>query len=387
MNLDQILEVAGRLAVTELAPRAAAVDRQASWPEEGIRALLAAGLGGLVVPRRHGGLGQGLYGLNRVCEVLGKGCPSAALCFGMHAVGSAVIAAKATTDQQARLLVPIAAGEHLTTLALSEPGSGAHFYLPASTVSKGPDGSYLVSGEKSFVTNGGHADSYVVSVVGTAPEAPMGQFSCVVVPADSPGMRWQEPWRGFGMRGNASGALRLEAVAVPANNLLGEEGDQLWYAFQVVAPYFLMAMTGVYLGIAARVIDELVDHMRGRTHSHDGRRLAQRDVLQHRLAALWARLEATRRLSYHAASEYDAGNPDILPAVLSAKAEVADCCVEVCNDAMTLAGGRAYGADSVFSRMLRDARAAHVMAPTTDMLRLWAGRSLLGEPLLRESDD
>jgi isovaleryl-CoA dehydrogenase len=113
-------------------------------------------------------------------------------------------------------------------------------------------------------------------------------------------------------------------------------------------------------------------------------------VLRHacsRLGSLWALLERTRRLAYYAAAEIDRGNAAALPAVLSAKAEVADCCVQLTNEAMTLAGGVAYGDNAVLARLLRDARAAHVMAPTTDLLRLWVGRSLLGEPLLGEGDE
>lgn len=93
-------------------------------------------------------------------------------------------------------------------------------------------------------------------------------------------------------------------------------------------------------------------------------------------------LERTRRLCYHAATSFDAGDPDALPTVFTAKAEVADCAVNMVNEVMTLTGGLAYRDDSRLHQLLRDARAAHIMAPTTDMLRTWTGRVLLGLPIL-----
>ncbi|MBC7290684.1 MAG: acyl-CoA dehydrogenase, partial [Actinotalea sp.] len=119
-------------------------------------------------------------------------------------------------------------------------------------------------------------------------------------------------------------------------------------------------------------------------HSHTGRTLADEPVLQHRLGVLWAQVERTRRLVYWAADEAETGGPDALPALASAKAEVADAAVGTVNEVMTLLGGMAYRDRSPVERHLRDVRAAHVMAPTTDVLRTWTGRAALGIPLLGE---
>ena len=95
-------------------------------------------------------------------------------------------------------------------------------------------------------------------------------------------------------------------------------------------------------------------------------------------------VEKTRQLVYYAARSFDAGEPDALIALMSAKAEVADCVVNVVNEAMTLVGGIAYRDGSKLHRFLRDARASHLMSPTTDVLRVWIGRALLGQPLLAD---
>lgn len=383
-SLAEILGRSREVAQDVLAPQKVAVDREARWPEAGIRALQEAGLGGLVVPEASEGLGYGLLALAQVCEVLGRECGSTALCFGMHCVGAAVIAARATPDQQERYLEPISQGAHLTTLALSEPGSGAHFYLPQTELVTASPDTFRVTGTKTFVTSGGHADSYVTSTVAADAGAPPGVFSCVVVPDGAAGVSWGPPWNGLGMRGNAARTMELRAVTVPRGDLLGQEGDEIWYVFHVVAPYFLMAMAGTYLGIAGAALAEARLHLSRRRYTVSGTTLGQQPVLQHRLGSLWAQVERTRRLIYHAATAGDLGGADALPALLSAKAEVADSVVDVVNEAMTLAGGMAYRDGSSLERYLRDARAAHVMSPTTDILRTWTGRALLDLPLLGE---
>lgn len=381
-HLEAILPRVQKIAQDTVRLHAGRVDRDATWPEEGLRALQAAGLGGLVVSRKYGGNGQGLHGLARVSETLGRECASTAICFGMHCVGASVIAAQVTDDQADAFLRPICEGRHLTTLALSEPGTGAHFYFPQTRARLEADGSYRLSGEKTFVTNGGHADSYVISAAGAGAGPHSEVFSCFIVPATLDGLEWGDDWQGFGMRGNRSTSLRLDGVRVPAGSILGVEGDQIWYVFNVVAPYFLIAMAGTYLGVAAAALDEAIGHARVRQHGHSGARLAQSPVIQHKIGELAGMLEQVRRLTYHAAATFDAGLDDAPVLVMMAKAQVADIAVTIVNEAMTILGGIGYRDDAKIQRCLRDVRASHVMAPTTDLLKIWVGRSLLDEPLL-----
>lgn len=301
----------------------------------------------------------------------------------MHVVGSAVLAAKATEKQAKEYLEPIAAGKHLTTLALSEPGTGAHFYFPETRLESVSEG-FLINGKKSFVTNGGKVDSYVVSTMAVDQDAPLNQFSCIIVDGSAPGLEWGKPWNGMGMRGNSSITMDIRNLIVPADHLLGKEGDQHWYVFNVIAPCFLMAMAGTYLGIAQAAFDEARIHLMKRSYGHSGSSLSQVNVLQHRLGTLWAKVERTRRLLYYAAYEGDKGEFKAIPAILSAKAEVAHCAVDVVNEAMTLCGGLAYSAGSKLEMLLRDARASHVMSPTTDILYTWLGRAILDQPILED---
>lgn len=366
------------IAANVLAPRAEEVDREAKWPAHSFQALADAGLMGLNAPTDVGGIGYGLVGLVAVTESLAPACASSAICYAMHCVGTAVMAAKPSDYHRERYLRAIAQGKHITTLSLSEPGTGAHFYLPQTELSVEGD-HFIVRGTKHFVTNGGHADSYVVSTRATN-EA--GEFSALVVDRDTPGIEWRGAWDGLGMRGNSSLTMHFDNARVPTTNLIGSQGDQIWYVFEVVAPYFLVAMAATYLGVARGALDYALSHLRVRVHEHTGESLATIEVLQHRLGAIWSRLESARQLLYLAAYRGDIGAPDGLPAILSCKAEVADVAVWAVNEVMTLAGGIAYRENGPLSRMLRDVRASHVMAPTTDILRTWTGRALLGQPLL-----
>ncbi len=384
MSINSHIEKAKAIAQSIVLKEAAVADKEGTWVPQSMAALKESGLTGLIVPTQYGGAGQGLYALVRVCEELGKAYSSAGLCFGMHSVGTAVIAAKATDWQKKTYLEPIAQGKHITTLALSEPGTGAHFYFPQTPLLPLSNNKFLINGGKTFVTNGGHADSYVLSTLAASEDAQPDEFSCIVLDEGTEGMQWEKDWDGLGMRGNSSRSLQLNNVQITSNHILGETGDQLWYIFNVVAPYFLIAMSGTYLGIAERALEEAKTTLAKRTYSHNGTGLAQVSLLQHRLGTLWARVERTRQLIYHAALLGDKNDPEATIALLSAKAEVAHCAVDTVNEAMTLAGGIGYHHNATLGMLLRDARAAHVMAPTTDLLYTWIGRSLLDQPLLSD---
>lgn len=377
----RLRNIAREVTASVIAPNAAAVDREAKWPKASLQALGDAGLMGLHIPKRLGGHEQGLLALAVLGETIAEGCASSALCYAMHCVGTAVIVAKASSYQEDRYLVPIVEKQHVTTLALSEQGTGSHFYFPQTQLNLQGD-VYRVNGVKQFVTNGGHADSYVISTQASDPDSEAGDFSCLIVDRDSRGITWTGDWSGLGMRGNSSRAMNLDNVEVPAANLLGQEGDQIWYTFEVVAPYFLVAMAGAYLGIAQAALAVARQYIQERRYAHSGERLADVAILQYRIAEMATAVQKSRGLLHHAAYLGDMGDGEAMINIMMAKADAADLAATITNDAMTCCGGSAYRDNSELARMLRDARAAHVMSPTTDMLKTWCGRLLLGRPLM-----
>jgi isovaleryl-CoA dehydrogenase len=145
----------------------------------------------------------------------------------------------------------------------------------------------------------------------------------------------------LGMRANSSRTVRLDNVFVPEQRLLGEQGDQLWYIFEVVAPLFLMAMAGTYIGVAAECVEAARVQLGSRRHSHTGELLGASPLLAHRLGELWLNLESSRQLVTSAARRADAGDPQALVPVLACKVAAARAAVDIANEAMTLAGGAA----------------------------------------------
>jgi alkylation response protein AidB-like acyl-CoA dehydrogenase len=380
--LDEILQRVRAICAKTTGPQAEAVDRDALWPAETIHSLQQQKIAGLTIPEESGGLGHGMLALIKVCELLGRESPSAALCFGMHCVGAAVISAKATPEQKTRYLEPIARGEHLTSLALSEPGSGIQFWFPEAKLVPEMEGGFRLHGVKAFVTNGGHADSYVVSACAADPSVTPQHFSCAVVSNDAEGLSWGPRWSGTGMRGNSSCEMKLGGLRIAPTDLLGKEGDQIWYVFNVITPFFIAAMTGTYLGAASAAVDLARSRIAERTYSHGGAAPAHSPVVLHRLGALWASVERSRCLAYEAARTADCGGTKSLELLFSAKAEVGDCAVAAAGEAMTFCGGRDYRAGGALERNIRDVQAVHLMSPTTDLLRIWTGRALLGLPIL-----
>lgn len=379
-RIGELQKLAAEISQQVLRPRAAEIDEQCLWPAESLKVLADQGLSRLHIPLRLGGEELGLLALTVICEALAQGCASTSMCFGMHCVGTAVIVAKATPYHEERFLAPIVKQGHITSLALSEAGTGAHFYFPECSLADGGD-NFILNGAKHFVTSGGHADFYIVSTKAAHADA-AGEFNCLVLEKDRPGMEWLEPWRGFGMRGNSSGGLQLNAVRVAKENLLGQEGDQIWYVFEVIAPYFLMAMAGTYLGVAQAALDLTIDHAKQRHYRYSGKTLAQEPVIQTEVSRLWLKVEAARGVVYRAARLADRGEPDALVPVFMAKVAAAEAATQVTQDALKLCGGAAYRDNSELTRLLRDAGASHVMSPTTDMLKVWAGRALLGLPII-----
>lgn len=176
--------------------------------------------------------------------------------------------------------------------------------------------------------------------------------------------------------------MRLTNLEVPAGSLLGREGDELWYVFEVVAPFFLVAIAGVSLGIAQAALEHTVAHLGTRRRAHDSATLARHPVLQQQVARAWLAVARSRSFLRDAAARGDLNDPEADRLLMAAKVDAVETCVQVTNEALTLCGGLGYREDGVLGRLLRDARAGHVMSPTTTMLLGWIGRSALGLPFL-----
>jgi isovaleryl-CoA dehydrogenase len=373
-DVGGVLEATREVAAGLIASQAARVDKERTFPTECLRALGEVGALGLVVGAEHGGVGGGLAALAEACESVGAACASTGMVFLMHEVTAATVAGgggPAAGD----LLPRLADGSAIGTLAFSERGTGAHFYSPELKAVRS-DGGVTITGRKSFVTSGGHADVYLVLVQGDAE----GTADAYVVLDDQPGVRFDGSWEGLGMAGNSSVAMELDGVRVGDESRIGEEGKATELVFGVVAPFFLVGLSAVNVGIASAAAETAIAHARDRRYP-DGSSLAEIQYIQHLIADMDLATRQARLLVREAAALGDAGDPSALVAIMEAKVAATETAAAVTQKALEATGGQGYTPALPIERHLRDARAGAVMAPTNAVLRNWIGKALAGLPV------
>ncbi len=363
-----------KVASERIAPLAVQVDRDRLFPTAGLEALAAAGGLGVVVPEKHGGSGGGLLALAESCEAVGEACASTGMVFLMHAITAATISGGGG-KRAGDYLEGLASGRILGTLAFSERGTGAHFYAPELQAVQS-NGGLKISGRKSFVTSGGHADVYLVLVQSGGGEG----LDCFAVERTADGILFDGQWEGLGMAGNSSIAMELDEVAVDADAQIGEPGNGADLVFSVVAPFFLVGLASVNVGIAANALKAASEHAASRRYP-DGSLLAEVQSIQQQLADMDIAVRRARLLVYEAARLGDTGDEGALVPIMEAKVCATDTAAEVTQRALEVCGGQGYTPALPIERGLRDARAGAVMAPTNSVLRSWIGKALTGLPV------
>ena len=362
-----------------LARHAAEVDEQARWPRESVAALSESGLLGLTVPAAFGGAGEGARTFAGVTQTLAGQCASTAMIYLMHVCGTQMIAAAPEFPRREAVLRDIAGGRHLSTLAVSEKGSRSHFWAAVSQARLDGD-LHLISAQKSWVTSAGHADSYIVTTRGVGRTDPMAT-TAYYVPRDSPGMAVSGPWNGLGLRGNSSAPMILENVTLKAWSRLSVEGEAFQMMMSSLLPLFQIGSAAVSVGIARAATQATRQHLLSSKLEHLGQTLASLMNLRIRLAQMQIAVDAQEAFMHHVAQRMENPGPDTMLAVLESKAAAAEMALNVTDMAMRSCGGAAFSRHLSVERNFRDARAASVMAPTTDVLYDFVGKTLLELPL------
>lgn len=358
-----------------IADAASAVDRERRYPRASLEMLGAAGMLGLSVPNEQGGVSGGLVALAEACEAVGGACASTGMTYLMHLVTAATVA-DGGGKRAAELLSALASGARLGTLAFSERGTGAHFYTPELRAERVDDERVRISGRKSFVTSGGEANVYLVLV-----QSADGQGAdCFAIERDASGVSFDGSWDGLGMAGNSSIAMTLDGVEVDDEARIGAPSAAGDLVFGVVAPWFLVGLAAVNVGIAAAAQQVAVDHAVGRGYA-DGSTLAEVQAIQHQIADMDLAVRQARLLVREAAALGDAGDPNALVPIMEAKVAATDAARDVTQAALEVSGGQGYTPALPIERHLRDARAGAVMAPTNGVLRSWIGKALAGLPV------
>jgi isovaleryl-CoA dehydrogenase len=357
-----------------IAPNAADVDSTGAFPRAGVKALGEAGLLGLISATEVGGRGEGLRAAAEVVEHIAGACGSTAMVVCMHYAGTAVIEAFGPRETREA----IARGQHLTTLAFSEAGSRSHFWAPLSTATAQSDDRVLLNAHKSWVTSAGEADSYVWS---SKPMAAEGPSTLWLVPSTAGGLDSSGRFDGFGLRGNASRPVSATDVAVDRSALLGTDGKADEIMLGVVLAHFQVMNAAVSLGLVESAIAKAVEHVTTARFEHLDRRLVDLPVNRAHIAKMRLLADQAHALLGDTVQAVETGRPDAPLRVLEVKAAASEAAIAVTDIAMRVCGGAAFRKEGGLERHFRDARAATVMAPTTDAIHDFIGRAVCGLPL------
>lgn len=368
-----VIEKLDAIVTSVLEPLSLKTDAQGRFPREAITALGEAGLLGLVSAPAVGGQGLGLREAVQVVTRLAQTCPSTAMVVCMHYCATAVI------EQFGKEPVrrAVAAGKHLSTLAFSEAESRSHFWAPASSARA--DGSQVVlDARKSWVTSAFEADSYVWS---SRPLAAQGASTLWLVDARAAGLSQPGNFDGLGLRGNASTPITAQDVRVSADDRLGEDGKGFDAMMGVVLPWFATLSAACSMGLMEGALSRAVGHVGKTQHQHLGTSLADLPTIRAYLARARIKTDMVQTLINDTVEAITSSRADTMLRVLETKAAAAETALEVTDIAMRVCGGAAFRKEAGIERMFRDARAASVMAPTSDVLYDFIGKAVTGQPL------
>jgi alkylation response protein AidB-like acyl-CoA dehydrogenase len=361
------------LADGELRPRAGEFEARAEFPREVFRVLGKSGLLGLPYDERYGGGGQPYEVYLQVVEELAAAWLAVGLGVSVHTLSCYPLAAFGTAAQRERFLPGMVGGDQLGAYCLSEPGSGSDAAALSTRATRDGD-DYVVNGVKAWVTHAGVADFYNL-MVRTSGEG-SGGISTLLADGHTPGLAPQRPERKMGMASSPTAQVVLDNARVPADRLLGAQGE----GFRIA----LAALDGGRLGIAAcavGVAQAALDYATAyaRERRQFGSRIIEFQGVSFMLADMATQVEAARSLYLAAARLRDAGQPYGDRAAM-AKLFSTDAAMRVTIDAVQVLGGAGYVEDHPVERFLREAKVLEIVEGTNQVQRMVIARGLTRAP-------
>ncbi|MCI6217701.1 MAG: acyl-CoA/acyl-ACP dehydrogenase [Helicobacter sp.] len=372
LTLQNLIHVTQEFTEKYVAPFTERTDTEARFPTESYEALKAQGYMGLLVPKEYGGLGGGNLHHSQVCYALARSCATTALCYMMHNTATAALASFGSDGLKSELLPKIAKGEITLALAYSESGSGTHFGLP-DIQEKEQDNKRILSGRKSFVTAAQHADYYVTYTNSCKIKDGKNTW---LVHKDSPNLVHESTqWQGIGMRGNASMPVQYNDVKVDGKYQIGNEGEGENHA-GIVVMYFVVGLGAVYSGLGFHAYATALKHIKERRYTTGGT-LSDVELVRIHLADIYAKTQSSIALVFDAAQSFDSQSAESAAKIFACRINATHNVMDICSLAMRLGGGKAYNKALPLERLLRDAFASQVMAPSLDVLKVWLGQELV----------
>ena len=356
----------------QLAPNAAAWDRDGSFPEEALKGLAAMGLYGVAIPEEWGGAGMDHTALALALEEIATGDGATSTIVQVNNLAADILFGYGTREHKEHYLKPLARGEMLGAFALTEPHTGSDASAIRTRAERAGD-SYVLDGVKQFITSGKHADVAVVFAV-TDKGAGKKGISAFVVPTKTPGYVVARVEEKTGQHASDTAQIVLEGCRVPAENLLGREGEGYRIALaNLESGRINVAAQSV--GMARSALDAALAYARERTSF--GKPLIEHQAVNFRLADMATGIEAARQLYLHAAALRDRRLPCLKEASM-AKLFASETAEKVCSDAIQIHGGYGYLRDFPVERIWRDVRVTQIYEGASDIQRMVIGRSLAG---------
>ncbi len=356
---------------SEVAPHAAKWAKEATFPREALKGLAQLGCYGIAVPEQYDGAGLNYVALALILEEIaaGDGATSTIISVTNCPVCS-IFMAWANETQKQQWLKPLAAGDLLGAFCLTEPHVGSEASGLKTTATK--DGNdYVLNGVKQFITSGKNGDIAIVMAV-TDKAAGKKGISAFIVPTSTPGYIVARIEDKLGQHASDTAQIIFENCRIPANHLIGEEGQGLKIA--------LSGLEGGRIGIAAQSVgmaraafEAALKYSKDRVAF--GEPIFNHQAVQFRLTDMATKIEAARQLILHAASLKDAGVPCLKEAAM-AKLFASEIAEKVCSDAIQIHGGYGYLSDFPVERIYRDVRVCQIYEGTSDIQRILIGRAL-----------
>ena len=364
-----LLALTAEIAADELAPRAGEMEAAGEFPRELFRTLGKAGLLGLAYPEEYGGGAQPYEVYLQVLEELSSAWLAVGLGVSVHTLACFPVAAFGSDEQRERWLPDMVGGDLLGSYCLSEPQSGSDAAALSTRAVREGD-SYVVNGVKAWVTHGGHADFYNL-MVRTGAEGARG-VSTLLAAADTPGLSAQPPEKKMGMRSSPTAQIVLDDARVPADRLLGAEGEGFRIAMAALDGGRL-GISACAVGLAQAALDYATAYARERMQF--GTRIVDFQGVSFLLADMATQVAAARALYLSAARLRDAGKPYGVEAAMS-KLFATDTAMRVTTDAVQVLGGAGYVEDHPVERYLREAKVLQIVEGTNQVQRMVIGRAL-----------
>ena len=362
----------------EVAPVVDEHERARRFPTEVVRRIGELGWLGINVPERWGGAGMDTLAYAIAVEEIGRVWGSLALIVAAHtSLGCGPLLIAATDEQRDRFLPPLASGQMLGAYGLTEPmaGSDAGGTRTTARHEPGPDGgTWVLDGQKRFITNAGHAGLYILTARTGANDDGSARISAFIVPAETPGFAVGRLEEKMGLHASATGELQLDGVRVPGANLLGDEGAG-FKAFLKVLDGGRISIAALALVLAQAALDASVPYAREREQF--GRPIGSFQGVAFMIADMATEIEAARALVYRAAWLKDQGR-DYGLAAAQAKLFASEVSSRVTNAAIQVHGGYGYVEEYKVERYLRDAKLTEIGEGTSQVQRLVIARRILG---------